>query len=376
MNDTAEELTNKLILDGTKIQWHLERVQAWERGERIAPITIDMSLNQKCNYSCGFCYMQLQKQERNERITTEIALQFIEDCAEIGVKGVSLVSDGESTLSPAYAPMIKRGAELGISMASGTNAYIFTPEKLEEVLPHLTYLRVNFSAGTRDRYAEIMGTKPESFDRVCENIRTMMAIKRRDKLPVTIGMQMVLMPQDADQIIPLAKLGKELRPDYCVIKHCSDDETGSLGVDYDKYPSFYDKLSEAETYSDAEYAVVIKWNKIKAKGTRPYSRCYGPPFILQISGSGLCAPCGMLFNDKYRRFHIGNIVEERFKDIVKSDKYWEIVNYLASPEFDAKTMCGTLCLQHMTNIALDKHKEGTIPLVAPSGPPPAHINFI
>ena len=31
----------ELILDGTKINWHLDRVQAWERGERIAPITID-----------------------------------------------------------------------------------------------------------------------------------------------------------------------------------------------------------------------------------------------------------------------------------------------------------------------------------------------
>ena len=37
-------------------------------------------------------------------------------------------------------------------------------------------------------------------------------------------MQMVLMPEDADQIIPLAKLGKELRPDYAIIKHCSDNE--------------------------------------------------------------------------------------------------------------------------------------------------------
>ena len=42
----------------------------------------------------------------------------------------------------------------------------------------------------------------------------MVAIKKKNNLSVTIGMQMVLMPKDADQIIPLAKLGKELRPDY------------------------------------------------------------------------------------------------------------------------------------------------------------------
>ena len=30
----------ELILDGTKIQWHMDRVAKWERGERIAPVTV------------------------------------------------------------------------------------------------------------------------------------------------------------------------------------------------------------------------------------------------------------------------------------------------------------------------------------------------
>jgi len=371
----ASELTQRLILDGTKINWHLDRVQAWERGERIAPITIDMALTRACNYACGFCYATLQENER-ETITTDVAFRFLDDCAELGVRGISLVSDGESTLSPAYLPMIRRGAELGISMASGTNAYIFNPRKLEEVLPHLTYLRVNFSAGTRDRYAQIMGCKPEAFDRVVQNVRDMVAIKRRDKLAVTIGLQMVLMPQDGDQILPFAELGKQLRPDYAVIKHCSDDENGSLGVDYRKYAGLYDLLRQAEALSDHEYSVVVKWSKIEQGNRRSYQRCYGAPFMLQISGSGLVAPCGMLFNERYKRFHAGNIVTERFRDIVRSDRYWEIMNHLASPDFNAQTMCGSLCLQHKVNEYLDEHMKGRLPLESPTGPPPQHINFV
>ena len=40
------EARKPLIVEknGTKIGWHLDRVRAWERGERIAPITIDMAL--------------------------------------------------------------------------------------------------------------------------------------------------------------------------------------------------------------------------------------------------------------------------------------------------------------------------------------------
>lgn len=375
VTSVVQDQTEQLILDGTKIEWHLDRVRAWEHGERIAPITIDMALTRACNYACTFCYAVLQENDR-EVITTDVMYRFLDDCAEIGVRGISLVSDGESTLSTAYIPSIKRGHELGISMASGTNGFLFNRRKLEEVLPYLTYLRVNFSAGTRERYAEIMGVKPEWFDRVCHNIRDMMDIKRRNRLSVTIGMQMVLMPQDADQILPFSRLGKELRPDYAIIKHCSDDEDGSLGINYGAYERVYNLLREAEALSDAEYKVVVKWSKIESKGTRSYQRCYGAPFLLQISGSGLVAPCGMLFNERYKKFHIGNIVQERFKDIWESDRYWEVMNHLASSQFNAQTMCGALCLQHKVNEVLDEYKKGRLEFTEPTGPPPQHIDFV
>ena len=128
--------------------------------------------------------------------------------------------------------------------------------------------------------------------------------------------------------------------------------------------------------SDESYKVVVKWSKIEQGKKRSYQLCYGPPFMLQISGSGLVAPCGMLFNERYKRFHSGNIVEQRFKDIIQSDRYWEIVNHLASPDFNAQTMCGSLCLQHKVNEALDDYQKGIVVLQEPAGPPPQHINFI
>ena len=375
MSDLAKDHQD-LILDGTKLAWHLDRVKQWQDGERIAPITIDMALTRACNYSCGFCYAMFQENSR-KIITKKVIYDFLEDCAEIGVKGISFVSDGESTISPAFIDACKRGHELNLSMAVGTNAFVLTENKLEQLLPYLTYLRVNFSAGERKRYAEIMGCKESSYDRVCQNIKDMVKIKKRDNLDVTIGMQMVLMPKDADQIIPLAKLGKELKVDYSIIKHCSDNEDGGLKINYKDYDKLHNLLKKAENYSDKNYKCVIKWSKIKDEGIRKYQRCFGAPFMIQISGSGLIAPCGMLFNEKYKKFHIGNIVEERFKKIWESDHYWQVMNYLASPDFNAQKMCGTLCLQHKVNESLDSYIKGEIDLTkSKNSPKPQHINFI
>ena len=157
---------------------------------------------------------------------------------------------------------------------------------------------------------------------------------------------MVLLPEFKEEILPFAKLALAFKGvDYGVIKHCSDDEFGTLGVDYSKYEEMYSLLNQAESMGNEKTKIIVKWSKIKDKGLPSYNRFYGPQFLLQISGSGLVAPSGMFFNARYSKLHI-EIVDERFKDIFNSDRYWKIMNYLASPYFDAYTMMGTLPIQH------------------------------
>ena len=365
----------KLILDGHKLRWHGERVEAWIRGERVAPITIDCALTRRCTYRCVYCYGQLQANDE-KKMSRDVIFRFLDDAADIGVKAISFVSDGESTCSPYLYDAILRGKENGLDMALGTNGYLLKDEKLRDMLPCLTYLRFNVSAADPVRYAQIMGCPEKYFYKVYDTIKESVKIKKECSLSLTIGMQMVLMPDFKDQIIPMAKLGKELGVDYMVIKHCSDDENGSLGVDYSKYFDLIETLKEAERYSGEGYIVKAKWSKILSQGKRRYSQCYGPPLMMQMSGSGLVAPCGMLFNDKYKKFHIGNIAEKSFKELWKSERYWEVIDLIASEKFDARTMCGTLCLQHKINEFLWDLKNGDLSIEKPEGAAPMHMNFI
>jgi len=370
--DTDE---SSIILDGHKLAWHADRVEAWLAGERIAPITIDAALTRRCTYRCTYCYGQLQANDE-KRMTRDVIVRFLDDAAEIGVKAVSFVSDGESTCNPHVYAAILRGHANGLSMALGTNGFLLKRERLPEILPALTYLRFNISAADPKRYAEIHGCPESCLDTVVETIRECVRIKREQALDVTLGLQTVLLPEFADQVLPLARLGAELGADYFVIKHCSDDENGSLGVDYEKYFDLVGLLEEAETLSTPSYLVKAKWSKILSHGKRCYTQCYGPPFILQVSGSGLVAPCGALFNGRYSRFHIGNIADTPFKEIWQSDRYWEVMDLIASDRFNAQTECGTLCLQHKVNEYLWALKTGDGRMAKPDGDPPMHLNFI
>lgn len=93
-------------------------------------------------------------------------LNFLEEAAEIGVKAISFVSDGESTCNPHLKRAIMYGKSLGLDMVLGTNGYLLKDEELEDILPCLTYLRFNISAGEPERYAYTHGCATQCYDKV------------------------------------------------------------------------------------------------------------------------------------------------------------------------------------------------------------------
>lgn len=363
----------ELTLDGSNIGYHRARVEAWARGERVAPVFMDIAWTRRCQAACHFCYAQAQASDGGV-ITREHAMAFLEDAAEIGVLAMNYISDGESTMVPWYADAVERATDLGLKIGAGTNGIATTPPVLERVLPRLMSFRVNFSAGEKKRYAEIMGLKQAVYDIVIENIRAAVRLVRDNRWPCIVNMNLVCDPKDADQLLPFARLAKDLGVHYAIIKHCAVDTDGVLDVDYKGYGAIDETLRECEALSDATTKIVVKWNKLKHQGARQYDKCLGPPFALQMSGNGLIAPCGPLFNEKYRAFHIGNITTQRFKEMFASERYWEVMRYLASDQFDPRKRCPSDCMQNLTNDWLYRYLEGktTFPIASA----PANADFL
>ncbi|QNJ01750.1 radical SAM protein [Synechococcus sp. PROS-U-1] len=374
---------SSINLDTTKVLLHEDRLKAFLDGEKIAPITIDMALTQKCSYACTFCYAGLQ-QNPSSPADWNVYKSFLNDCVKIGhkpgqgVKAISLVSDGESTESPHFEKFIDHAFNNGINIASGTNGLKLRDCNLRTIAEKLTYLRINFNAAHEEAYCQIMGASSRSLESVLQTTIELVSLKKQLNLPITIGYQMVLMPEYADQVLPLASMARDLGIDYLVIKHCSDDEQGRLGVDYNWYQSeaATELLSVAEQFSTDQYSSQAKWSKIKTGRDRIYSRCYGTPLLLQMSGTGIVAPCGSFFHKDYDNYHIGDIKDTSFFDIWSSDKYDEVIAFLRSEQFDAKKMCATLCLQDKVNEVLYNIIEKDAVYTKPKSTNLPHLNFI
>lgn len=360
---------NVYRMDSHKLYWHLDRVQAWMNGERIAPLHIDVGLSKGCNIRCHYCFGALQGNEykKGERkyIAREPLLNYMRDAGKAGVRSMAIVGEAEPLINPHVYEAIQVGKAAGVDMGLGTNGVLYdTGAEGEKTLENLTWLRFNISAASKSAYQRLHNS--DQFDRLMENVKFCIDTKQRKNLPITIGFQMVLTPQDVDEALPLTRLAREMGVDYLEIKHCADTVNSDLGV-YDqleKYDSYADLLRKAESMSENGFRVVVKWNNITKKGKRNYTKCLGPPFMLYSSGDGRIYPCGMFFSHREEEFRLGDITENSFVDIVNSEAYWSKIKRVEET-INVQKICYASCKTNAINEFLNQLKN-----------PPQHINFI
>ena len=114
-----------------------------------------------------------------------------------------------STLSKAYVLFIQHAAKVGIDVGNATNGWEWEPEKIDQVLPYLTWVRFTVAAG-RAGLTQRLCLKAKKhttvFDRAMKNIKYAVELKKKLNLKVTLGIQMVLLPEFKDEILPFAKI--------------------------------------------------------------------------------------------------------------------------------------------------------------------------
>ncbi len=356
--------------DGHKMLHHLDRVMAWQQGERFAPIHIDMGLTKFCNTACIYCYAVVQNMTKGVMIEPDALLRYIDDCGKLGVRSLGFIGDGEPTLNPALYDATLRAAANNIDTSMATNGLLLDMDRAHDLLKNMTYIRFNLSAGDAEGFRRVHQSREKNFDLLIEKIAELVKIKKENNYPCTLGLQMVLIPECYDQVLKEAELGAKLGVDYFVIKHCSDSEYKEIGINYEDYQKLGDQLRQAEAFSTDDYVVQVKWNKINAagetdlykEGFRKYDVCHGTPFLLQISGNGKVYPCGPFFNKE--RFYIGDINKESFYDLVKGERYWSVHQDIVN-SVDVHKDCAIGCRQDYVNKFLWDLKN-----------PPEHINFI
>lgn len=361
-------MTDKYRMDSHKLYWHLDRVNQWQKGERIAPLHLDMGISRGCNMACTYCYGILQGRTGYGadskdvfNMPAEAVKRTFSDAKQIGVRSIALIGEGENTLNPALYDSVEYADSIGLDLGLATNGVKINHDRLQGLLNGLTWLRVNISAGEKDAYKRVH--QVDALERVAKNVEAIVAANNKYGTKCTIGLQMVMTKDNFDQVIPLAKLGRETGVDYFVVKPCSDTSDRLLDSPTDEYGQNMDIFEKARTYSTDTYSVVPKIAKLSNNGHKDYSVCHGTKFILAVSANGDVFPCGHWFNFHQDDYRMGNVIETPFADIVSSERYWEVQDRVM--RVNVNRDCETNCRQHYVNQFLYNLAS-----------PPDHVNFI
>jgi len=356
------------LMDTHKMLWHLDKVNDWQKGKPISPIHIDVGLSKGCNIRCEYCYGAIQgnlyKSGSQRYFPRDALLNYMKSAGECGVRSMALIGEAEPMLNPNVYDAIVEGKKAGVDIALGTNGTIFDKgEKGINALKNLVWLRVNLSAACDEAYKKIHGSP--LFNQVIENIKFFVETRQKHSLDITLGIQMVLTPNNVTEAVALAKLGRDLGVDYFVIKQCSDTQDNKLGFynQLEKYKTFNSVLKEAESVTTQNYNVIVKWGHIENEGKRNYDTCYAPPFLLYSSGDGKLYPCGMFFDIHEEEYRMGDLTKQTFKEIIESQRYRDVIEKVK--KLDVHTFCYSNCRSDKINDFIWKIKH-----------PPHHVNFV
>lgn len=355
---------DRFLQDGHKLHWHLDRVVDWTRGVRIAPLHIDLGITTGCNIACTFCYGVIQGRvgmKNRYDMPRDAVLRLLRDAKEAGVRSIAFIGEGDNTLNPALPDALREAKRIDLDVSLATNGVLLTEEDLRTAMTTLKWLRFNLSASNAESFLKIHRTR--DWDKVVRNVARAVEIKRTLGSATAIGLQMVVVHENVDDIVPLARLGAEWGVDYFVVKPCSDDPEKTLEGPTVEYRDMEPLFKEAEAVSNGRYEVVVKRTKMGNAGTKDYDVCYGTQFIIGISGNGNVFPCGHWFDVHKEEFLMGNVVEGSFREILASERYWEVQKKIQT--INVHNGCETNCRQHYVNQYLWRLKH-----------PPEHVNFV
>lgn len=350
------------LMDSTKLLWHHDKIiQHYDKGERIAPVHIDMGLAKFCNIGCVFCFGIFQEFTK-EYIKRDALLNMLLQAGECGVKSVAFVGDGEPTCNPYFWDALQIGKNAGLSLSCSTSGLLlYTEERREKILNYCEWMRFCLCAGDREGYIKIH--RKDKFYLVRRNIEAIVKERDRKWYKCDIGLQAVYVPRLMDEdMIKESKLAIELGVDYFVIKQCSlpaeNKKVGEVEFDVNLYDDkkTIETLKFCESLSNKRTKIIPKWKTIERKGAREYPHCPAVALISEISGNGDWYPCGYMFGNKkeYEHLKFGNLHEKSFKEILYSDRYWQIVEFMRN-KFDSENDCKGSCRLDSCNKYIDNY---------------------
>ena len=349
--------------DSHKLNFHPRRVADWLDGENIFPLYLEISPAGSCNHRCTFCAKDYLEY-RPRFLPLNPLLERLAEMGQLGVRSIMYGGEGEPLLHGDIAAMVSGTRSAGIDVAMSSNGVMLTPPLAERLLGEMSWLKLSINAGSADSYSRVHRADPGDFDRVCANLEAAAGLVARHGWQCTLGVQTLLLPENAGELELLARRVKDAGARYLVIKPYSQHHKSQTrcydGLDYTPYLELEQRLAQ---YGDGGFDVIFRAHTMQKlqRSQRSYGRCQALPFWAYVDAGGDLWGCNAFIGDD--RFLYGNIIDSSFSNV------WQGALRLRSQQYAAEELDPENCRR---NCRMDEVNAYLWELTHP-GP---HVNFI
>jgi MoaA/NifB/PqqE/SkfB family radical SAM enzyme len=125
---------------GIKFLKYLDRLEDFQVGRVVKPITLHIMPESRCNLKCGFC--SVAKRNTHERLDLNLAQSVITQLCVRGLKGVVISGGGEPTLYPYVNELLSFLFVYGLKVGLITNGTMLRNVS-EENISKLSWVRIS-----------------------------------------------------------------------------------------------------------------------------------------------------------------------------------------------------------------------------------------
>lgn len=281
------------------------------QGKMPIPQTLELFISDRCNHSCIGCHSKILHNSNKNFLDFKIIKRLLKEISELGVRGLEISGGGEPLLHPNILQIVKSAKQNKMKVGIFTNGVLLNDKLINEFLNDLLFVRVAFNATDRDLYKKIHGK--DDLDRVIKNIKLLVAQRKINKFPITIGLKMLISKFNYSEVVSVAKMAKLLEVDYIQFKplrkcHYAIPNTMAVFIK--------ESIDEArKLFSEQSFKVLGSVEKTEIK-----ERCFLNPLHPVVDTTGdvyLCA----FFQHRMDTHRIGNLNKMSFKEIWYSKRH-------------------------------------------------------
>lgn len=353
-------------IDHHKLYWHLDRLVDQRRGLRVAPLYMEISPVSYCNHACHFCGKDFA-QSQGHKLDPHRFQNFVDGAGRLGLKSIMFAGEGEPLLHPSFIELVESTKQAGIDLSVTTNGVHMKDQVCSSLIRQATWVRFSVNAASPASYAKVHRCREQDFKTVIANIEAAVEEKKRQESKCTLGVQLVVLQENQDELLDYIDLFMPMGLDYISLKPFSRNPQMISTTDEKYSIPTLERIQEIQarySHPSGQTKVLCRLKAFQGQVEQEIKtkRCHALPFWAYMMANGDFYTCPIHIGNP--KFRVGNFNEQTVEELLLGDQRQRSIDY-AKNELDVPSQCRINCRMARVNEFIQKIES-----------PPEHVNFI